>query len=220
MVAQTDSPRAANPFVTPATPPQDPGGEAVEPDPLWDDELHMQGPARPASAPEVDVTGEVPWPVLAVRSEDVPVICVMGLHGGAGATTVSELLGPDVKDVGTSWPVADGWIRPLPALPVIAVARLHHAGIDAAERMAHLWAADKLTRSRLVGLVLIDDAPKLLKAQKEAARRLARMTPHGWHIGWNDRWRIEPATLDSAGLRTRQVIKNVRAIARQNEQEK
>ena len=218
MVARTDSPRGVNPFVTPATPPQDPGGEVVEPDALWDDELSAQGPARPASAPQVDVADVEAWPVVDVMQR--PVVCVMGLHGGAGATTVAELLGPDAMDVGRAWPVAAGWERPLPVLPVVAVARLHRAGIAAAERLARLWAADTLTRSRLVGLVLIDDAPKLLQAQKESARRLARMTPHGWHLGWNDRWRVEPATLESAGLRARQVIKNVRAIVRQNEQEK
>lgn len=141
----------------------------------------------------------------------------MGLHGGAGATTLSRLLGEGVQDVGTSWPVAAGWARPLPQLPVLAVARTHLAGMRAADRLARLWADDRLSRSRLVGLVLIDDAPRLLPSQKQAAKRLARMTPHGWHLPWTDRWRVEDASLETATLRSRQVIKNLRAVARKTE---
>lgn len=217
MAVRTQPGRAANPFVTPATPPE-PAEEAVEPDDLWDDQLRQEGPRRPASAPAVDVAGEEPWPVVEIMAR--PRLCVMGLHGGAGATTVATLLGEGAVDVGTSWPVAGGWERPLPKLPVLVVARTHVAGIVAAERIARLWAADTLSRSRLVGLVMIDDAPKLLPSQRDAARRLARMTPHGWHIGWNDRWRIETPAESTASLRTRQVIRNLRAVARQIEGEK
>lgn len=191
----------------------------MEPDELLGSALSLEGPRRPASAPTVDATDVEPWPVVEVRVEprSRPWLCVMGLHGGAGASTVATLLGDDVLDVGTAWPVADGWERPLPSLPVLAVARTHLAGIAAADRLARLWAADRLSRSHLVGLVLIDDAPRLLASQKQAARRLARMTPHGWHIPWTDRWRVEEPSLETSSLRTRQVIKNLRAIARETE---
>jgi hypothetical protein len=217
VAARAETRRTANPFITPASAPSREAGD-VAADDLWDDELHLEGPRSPALAPTVRVADEATWPVTKIVER--PRLCVMGLHGGAGATTVAGLLGADALDVGSSWPVAEGWERPLPTLAVVVVARTHLVGISAAERLARLWAADTLSRSRLLGLVLVDDAPKLLPSQREAARRLARMTPHGWHIGWHDRWRIEAPALSTASLRTRQVIKNLRAVARETEGEK
>lgn len=217
MAARAEPRRTANPFVAPASAPSR-DTEGIAADDLWDDELHLEGPRTPALAPNVSAAQEKPWPVLETMKR--PLVCVMGLHGGAGASTVASLLGDGAFDAGTSWPVAGGWERPLPTLAVVVVARTHLVGITAAERLARLWAADTLSRSRLLGLVLVDDGPKLLPSQRDAARRLARMTPHGWHIGWHDRWRIEAPALSTASLRTRQVIKNLRAVARETEGEK
>ncbi|WP_159796666.1 DUF6668 family protein [Puerhibacterium puerhi] len=163
----------------------------------------------------MDVSHDEPWPVAEVTSR--PWVCVIGLHGGAGASTLARLLGDGALDAGRAWPVAAGWERPLPSLAVVAVARTHHEGLAAAERFARLWAAGTLTGSHLLGLVLVDDGPRLLAAQKQTARRLARMTPHGWHLPWVERWRVEPADLSSSPLRTRQVVKNLRAQARDTE---
>ncbi|MCB7138246.1 DUF6668 family protein [Cellulosimicrobium marinum] len=210
-------PAPQNPFVAAAAPPPAAVQEEAAGDPLWDDALSLTGPARPQSAPDVDVSDERPWPV--VETGDRPALCVMGLHGGAGASTVTALLGPDALDVGQHWPVASGWERPLPRLNVVAVARTHRAGLAAADRFAKLWAADTLPASRLVGLVLVDDGPRLTAAQRSAARRLGRMTPHGWHLPWMEAWRVEEARLSSSPLRVRQVIKNVRALARETERD-
>jgi hypothetical protein len=208
-------PAPQNPFVTAAAPAPAAVQEDVTGDPLWDDALSLSGPARPESAPHVNVGDERPWPI--VETADRPTLCVMGLHGGAGASTVTALLGPDALDVGQLWPVAAGWERPLPTLNVLAVARTNRAGLAAADRFARLWAAETLPASRLVGLVLVDDGPRLTTAQRSAARRLGRMTPHGWHLPWIEAWRVEEVHLSSSSLRVRQVIKNIRALARETE---
>lgn len=210
--SQAVDPPVQNPFVAAPMAPQSDVEPQPEVDEVLGEQIALAGPSRPESAPPVDVAHDDPWPRRDVPER--PLICVMGLHGGAGATTLAGLLGEDAVDVGRSWPVATGWERPLPSLAVLAVARTHHAGLSAAERFARLWAAGTLTDSTLLGLVLVDDGPRLTAPQRAAARRLAQMTPHGWHLPWNELWRIEPAVAHGAPIRTRQVIKNIRAHAR------
>jgi hypothetical protein len=143
-----------------------------------------------------------------------PTICVAGVHGGAGASTLTQLLGPGAYDAGVTWPVAGGWARPLPALPVVLVARTHGAGLAAAERAARSWAAGELSDSRLLGLVLVDDAPRLTKTQKQSAKRVTLMTPHGWHIAWDPAWReCDVVSADSLPLRVRRTLEHIRRQA-------
>lgn len=184
-------------------------------DPLEVDELlgtatAARGPANPAAQAPAERPGALP------RSEvtSAPTLCVAGAHGGAGASTVARLLGPGVHDAGVTWPVAGGWSRPLPVLPVVLVARTHGAGLAAAERVAQSWAAGELSLSRLLGVVLVDDAPRLTKAQKQAARRVSLMTPFGWHIAWQPLWReVEVVSTDSLTLRVRRTLEHIRRQA-------
>lgn len=197
-----------NPFhLTPAAAPVDAdAGVPVEPDPLWDDEERWQGP--PVPPPTATPGSELPaWPQVQVVG--APSVCVMGLHGGAGASTVTALLGPDALEVGTAWPVPGGWARPLPVLRVLAVARTHYRGLQAATDLAQAWAARSLTGALLVGLVLVDDAPDLTTAQRKTARRLGRMTPHGWHLPWQEAWRLAAPELPNAPIRVRRVVKSI-----------
>nr|WP_298461186.1 DUF6668 family protein [uncultured Cellulomonas sp.] len=115
-----------------------------------------------------------------------------------------------------SWPVAGGWARPLPVLPVVLVARTHGAGLAAAERVARSWAAGELGESQLLGLVLVDDAPQLTKAQKAAAKRLSQMTPHGWHIAWQPEWReVQTPAADALPARVRRTLEHIRKLGAQ-----
>ena len=199
-----------NPFIPP--PPPLPQPTIVEPDPVWDGALALEGPPTVATAPTPDVTGEALWPRVEVAER--PVVCVMGTHGGAGASTVAALLGDEALDVGTCWPKAVGWERPLPVLNVVAVARTHHAGIEAGKRFARQWAAGNLSEANLLGIVVIDDGPKISRSQKLAAQGLGRLTPHGWHIPWNEAWRLAPAELDAAGGRVKKIVKHIKTLAR------
>ena len=192
---------SVNPFVPPA-----PQTAPQEDDAAELDAGQMNGPASPAVAPEVQ--GEVvSWPQREVERRTG--VFIAGLHGGAGASTLSQLLnlvdGYDAYDAGQGWPVAAGWTRPRAELNVIAVYRPTRAGIAAATHFARAWAASTLPDSRLLGIVAIDDGPKLLAAQKNAVKRIGHMTPHGWHIGWHEPWRIsapEPSDIPRSTRRT------------------
>ena len=142
-----------------------------------------------------------------------PLVCVAGVHGGAGASTLTALLGEGAFDAGVCWPVAGGWVRPLPTLGVVLVARTHGAGLAAAELAARAWAAGELGESLLLGLVLIDDAPHLTKTQQAAARRLSLMTPAGWHISWQPQWRETAPDAQNAPARVRKTLADIRRRA-------
>lgn len=202
--------RPPNPFLPPAAPTANPE-ERDEPDRVWNNALALRGPSTPAAVPNSNIDGLAPWPTQ--NTTDRPLLTVVGLHGGAGATTLCSLLGNDVVDGHGAWPVFTGWDRPLPDLPVLAVARTHHAGVAAASRFARLWGADQLPSSRLLGIVMVDDGPKLTSQQRLVARRLGQMTPHGWHIPWQEAWRHEAPTPATLGGRLRRVLANIRSLA-------
>lgn len=199
----------SNPFIPGEAPP--PAEEVVEGDPLWEGAMSLRGPSSPEAAPHVDVTAERPWPTVDVI--DRPLVTVMGLHGGSGASLVAGLLGADALDVGRAWPVFTGWDRPAPSLPVVVTARTNYEGVAAASRFARLWAADTLRSSTLLGIVLIDDGPKLSSHQRSAVRRVGQMTPRGWHLSWNESWRLSKPSIEASPLRVRRIIQNIRMLA-------
>lgn len=176
-----------NPFVPPK--PVEPPPEVEVGDVLFNGAVVMKGPESPDVAPQAHPQGPR-WPKVEV--DHTSGLCVMGLHGGSGATTVAALLGDKAVLTGSGWPVAAGWERPRPVLDVIAVCRNHHKGIAAGSEFARQWADGQLPDSNLIGIVIVDDGPKLLNAQSIGTRALARMTAHGWHLRWHEPWRIEP----------------------------
>lgn len=200
-----------NPFIPP--PPQVAPEERDSRDAVFGDAFELHGPQSPESAPPVVVGAADPWPQVAVTSREP--LMVMGLHGGAATTTVAGLLGEAALDVGTAWPVAGGWERPLPTLNVVAVCRNHRAGVDAGTRFARQWADSRLPASNLLGLVIVDDGPQLLQAQKSATKRLAQMTPRGWHIPWCEQWRIGDPVLDSAPRRVKKTIRKIQSLVKE-----
>lgn len=133
------------------------------------------------------VVPETPsWPVKAVLNETE--LAIFGLHGGAGTSTIAKLFGDPAVDVGQGWPVTGNGTE----LPVIAVARTHYKGLAAAESFTEHWGAGLLPASRLIGLILIDDAPRLTDSQKKAVKRLLAKTPRGAHVPWMEIWRLGP----------------------------
>lgn len=198
-----------NPFIPGEAPP--PQEEVVEDDPLWNGAMSLRGPSSPEAAPRVDVSAEQPWPTVDVVNR--PLVTVVGLHGGSGASLVSGLLGADALDVGRSWPVFAGWDRPAPSLPVVVTARTNYEGVAAASRFARLWAAQTLPSSTLLGIVLIDDGPKLSSQQRSVVRRVGQMTPNGWHLPWNESWRLSRPSLEASPFRVRRIINNIRTLA-------
>lgn len=204
---------SGNPFVPvkEAAPPE----EVELRDAVFGERAVLDGPSSPATAPPV--AGEVvAWPLVEAAAASG--LMVMGLHGGAGTSLVTSLLARaeqgetpwDAHDVGAAWPVAGGWARPRPPLNVVAVYRPHRAGVEAAERFARAWAKNTLPDSRLLGIVAVDDGPRLLEAQKQAVRRIARMTPHGWHVPWSEEWRVTEPAFDAVPRRIRKTLRSIR----------
>lgn len=203
---------STNPFIPTEAAPPPPEKESA--DDLFGERVTLQGPESPDGV-GAERTDDAPWPQQEVSV--MANIMVMGLHGGAGASTVAHLLGDEAADVGLGWPVAGGWTRPRPVLNVVAVCRTHHAGLAAGTRFAHQWASGELTDSHLLGILLIDDGPKLFDSQKSAAKRLGQMTPHGWHLPWMNEWRVQSPDSTHLPRRIRKTISTITALAKTKE---
>lgn len=160
--------------------------EVVVHDSLLGHRLMESGPADPSALPITpgDVKADT-WPKVQVSPQNVTRITVMGLHGGAGASTMAALLGPEALDHGRAWPL------PAPGAPlgVVAVCRSHWRGLETADDFTMQWAAGLLTGSTLLGLVIVDDGPTLSDGQRKAMRRLLKRTPRGIHLPWVEAWR-------------------------------
>lgn len=155
-------------------------------DELMGQHLVVTGPTTPGLSPTLEAPVS-PWPSTAVGPCEG--IAVMGLHGGAGATTVTALLGESASEVGQAWPISqNAWTGNAWPIPVIAVARTDHTGLAAADRFIRSWANGQLTGSKLSALVFIEAGPRTSDARKKATKRLLRMVPRGTHIPWMDSW--------------------------------
>lgn len=178
--------RRTNPFVKREAAITQAPEEAVLHDSLLGARLMESGPASPDALPisPEDVTSKA-WPKVQISAIPESRITVMGLHGGAGASTLAALMGEGVGDHGQAWPEPpEGQ-----ALGVVAVFRSHWRGLEAADRFAEQWAAGMLTGSTLLGLVIVDDGPTLSDGQRRAMKRLLKMTPRGTRIPWVEAWR-------------------------------
>lgn len=143
------------------------------------------GPESPALVNATAPAGTC-WPRVTVPGAGQ--IVLFGLHGGAGTTTLATICGDDVIDAGQGWPVsADG-----NEARVIAVARTHYRGLSVADDFTQLWGSGQLNESRLLGLILVDDAPRLVDSQQRAVKRLLKKTPLGAHVPWVENWRFGP----------------------------
>ena len=120
----------------------------------------------------------------------------LGVHGGAGETTLEQLL-EGSRAAGHAWPViapGEG-----PAARVVLVARTHARGLRAAQLAAIEWASGDVP-VRLEGLVLLADAPgRLPKALKQFSRLVAGGVPRVWELPWVEEWRLgAPVSEDTA----------------------
>lgn len=179
--------RSSNPFIAAAeASTTDIPEESVLHDPLLGHALMESGPSDPSTLPiGPEDAPERPWTFVQMSEVPASRIVVMGLHGGAGASTVAELLGEDAGESGQAWPIPPEG----ETLGVLAVCRSHWRGLQAADIFTRQWAAELLEGSTLLGLVIVDDGPQLADGQKRTVRRLLKRTPKGVHIPWVEAWR-------------------------------
>lgn len=174
-------------------------------DDLLGHDLLVTGPTKPGLSSTFEAPHH-PWPTHSLDS--AVRVAVVGLHGGAGATTVAALLGDGASEVGRSWPVSqNAWTGSAWPIPVIAVARTDHTGLAAADRFIRSWANGQLTGSQLSALVLIEAGPRTSDARKKATKRLLRMVPRGTHIPWMDPWLDAPPDPARLPGRIKRIIK-------------
>jgi len=134
---------------------------------------------------------------------------VVAAHGGAGATTVNGLLREQdgrsrsrsahgIQESPQEWPSGPGANL---ASTTLLVARTHARGLAAATSAARQWASGVLPGVKLVGLVLVHDAPRLSRQQRAEVARVSGLTPRCWQIGWQESWRdlVAPALADAPG---------------------
>lgn len=147
--------------------------------------------------------------VAPPRIPAMPLLQVVGLHGGAGATTVAGMLGNGVVDCGTGL----DWLWTSQA-PLLLVARTHARGLDLVRRTGQQWASGGLNQLRILGLVLVADLPNL-GVQKRPAESASRIFPVTWRLDWEENLRLDPSPPhpDRLSSRMRRIRKNVLAKA-------
>lgn len=201
-----NGPTRANPFVVPQVVDVHDPSDAVPHDELFGGPLEMTGPPVPPGTQT-----SIPHIVPRERFDDqhLPadqeVVFVVGLHGGAGATTVSRLLGQRY------WP-APTRVVPIRDEPssVLFVARSSGVGIAHALQAGQEWGAEHWPDVTRVGLVLVADGPRTPAALRSPAKRAARLFPRAWRLSWIPGWHLEAVpSMEriplSAKIATRQV---------------
>ena len=169
----------SNPFF--AVPPSPPTEETFEPDELLGRRLVVLGPPVPPGTGAGPPRPAMPRQVVGFDA----LLWVVGLHGGSGATSVATALGADVVESPRAWPVS----RPLEP-QVLLVARTHVVGLAAAEAAIQEWASAELRDLRLLGVVLVDDAPRIARPLLPVMNRVLHSSPRGWHLPWQETWRF------------------------------
>lgn len=158
-----------------------------------------------ASAPQPSVTPPEASEQLPVWATSPPSrVWVVGTHGGSGETTLARLLRGTAT--GHRWPSG-------PAQPaVVLTARTHASGLRAAQLAMRAWAAAETPHVRLLGLVLIADAPgRLPKPLAELAEILRGGVPHTWQLPWVDAYRLE-VDVDDVPRQVRKILTEINTL--------
>ncbi|MEZ2390626.1 DUF6668 family protein [bacterium RCC_150] len=164
------------------------------------------GATRPQlSVPQPDLADRIPrWNVSGI----VPEYWWLGVHGGAGETSLARL-DKRTRAAGHHWPLTDS------GSTVILVARSNIPGLRAARLAATEWASGTLPGIRVAGLVVLADAPgRLPKEIRDFAQVVGGGVPHLWHLPWIEAWRfghdLPPEELPKE---SRTVLEQVRTAA-------
>ncbi|SJZ61446.1 hypothetical protein SAMN02745673_00926 [Marinactinospora thermotolerans DSM 45154] len=179
-----------NPWLSAAPVPlEQPSTVAAEVDAAHELDVSSQvGPPSGPQAPQPFVPA-APGPALPRHNASgPPALWWMGVHGGAGESTLAAL-SDGGRAAGGAWPIAGSGHQHA----VVLVARTHHHGLERARQAAIEWAGGQ-PDVRLLGLALVADAPgRLPKPLRDLAALVAGGVPRVWHVPWVEAWRMEPA---------------------------
>lgn len=136
------------------------------------------------------------------------VLFIVGAHGGAGEKTLASL-DTGWLAAGHSWPQM---INHNPANCVLT-ARTSATGLSAAQDTLAQWASSGAGTSRLLGLVLIPDAPgRLPRPLRDLAQVVAGGAPRCWTIPWVEAWRYGPPTPETRPQAVRRLVDEIRTL--------
>jgi hypothetical protein len=137
------------------------------------------------------------------REELLTLIWWVGAHGGAGETTLEQLL-LGSRAANHAWPVSPDPERPAHTM---LVARTSYTGLLAAQHALQDWGSGSVP-AELDGLVLIADAPgKLPKELRALVGLITSIAPGGtWELPWQAEWRLGRPTLEHASRQTQQLL--------------
>ena len=150
-------------------------------------EISLTGPAAPHStvpAPPTEAALEVRTHLHGSR------MWWLGVHGGSGESTLAELM-EGSRAAGHAWPDLAG-----ESPPVVLVARTSVYGLERARIAATQWASSSTPPVRLLGLVMVADAPGRLPAPLHDLAKLTRgAVPRTWRVPWIEGLRlgVEPS---------------------------
>jgi len=185
------------------TPPPPP--EVVEDSPVLHAEVEARfGPQTPLYISDPQGPDLPFWQV-----DTDPALWVVGVHGGSGATTVAALLGSGALELYRYLPVSPPGAPPA---RVLLTARTHALGLHYAAGVAAQWATGT-TGIELLGIAVVDDAPRLPPVMVREITRLAGMVPALWHLPWCEQWRTAVAPPTDMPRRTRKSITRILAAA-------
>lgn len=150
---------------------------------------HAVGPTSPPVAPApLNPAVRVPsgWPGAPAPAGTC--VQLVGLHGGAGVSTLAGLLGEEAIDCGPGL----GNLVTL-QLPVLFVTRSHAHGLDLALRVGQQHASRTLEPLMILGLVVVHDAPTLSKGLARTLRSVEKSLPNCWTVPWSEDLRHDTA---------------------------
>ncbi|MEU5959214.1 DUF6668 family protein [Streptomyces sp. NPDC047525] len=125
-------------------------------------------------------------PISAVPTPPAPGWLWLGVHGGAGVTTLQSAV-PGGRDAGRLWPAPYGAITH----PVVLVCRSSYGGLMAARAAIVQWASGQVPGIELLGLVVVADAPgKLPRPLRDLMRLVAGGVARTWSVQWMEEWRL------------------------------
>ena len=148
-----------------------------------------------------------PGPALPARHAPGPAqLWWMGVHGGAGETTLAAL-SPVGRAAEHAWPVTEFGQH-----AVVLVTRTHHYGLMGARQAAIEWARGEIS-VRLIGLTLVADAPgRIPKPLRDLTDLVVGAVPRIWNIPWVEAWRMAPADIQTAPRAVRRLLAETTAL--------
>lgn len=157
----------------------------------------LTGAAAPQKGvPEPDAADRLPRRYVAGTAS----VWVVGVHGGAGESTVTRLIDGS-RSTQHTWPESeDAGMPPR----VLLVCRSNMNGLESAQRALIEWTSPQPPDVELLGLAVLADAPgKLPRELRDFASIVGGGAPRSWHLPWVDAWRTGDVAPEQLSRETR-----------------